>query len=200
MCLQGREQILHVHARGKRLTEGLDLRKVARATAGFTGADLMNLMNTSAVLAVRQGQSIITEPLMFQVGPPFVSLLCCIWFTATSCQHETVSESPRTLQGTKRILVLRTAINLPVQALENIHQERMGHFGTASQYEETALVPPALRKGIAVYHGAKALLGALSPEYDELSKVQHALVTCNEAHDHRWTCILWSLDCSESCS
>ena len=47
----------------------------------------------------------------------------------------------------------------------------MGHFGTASQYEESALVAPSLRKGIAVYHGAKALLGALSPEYDELSKV-----------------------------
>ena len=47
----------------------------------------------------------------------------------------------------------------------------MGHFGTASQYEEVSLVPPALRKSIAVYHGAKALLGMLSPEYDELSKV-----------------------------
>ena len=60
---------------------------------------------------------------------------------------------------------------LALQALENIHQERMGHFGTASQYEESALLAPALRKGIAVYHGAKALLGMLSPDYDELSKV-----------------------------
>lgn len=51
----------------------------------------------------------------------------------------------------------------------------MGSYGTASQYEESTLIHPALRKGIAVYHGAKALLGALSPEYDELSKV----VSCN---------------------
>lgn len=63
-----------MHERGKRVAEDVDMRKVARATAGFTGADLMNLMNASAVTAVRQGQTIITEPIVFQVrapaGPP----------------------------------------------------------------------------------------------------------------------------------
>ena len=66
--MQGRDEILRVHARGKRIAEDVDMRKVARATAGFTGADLMNLMNASAVLAVRSGEQIITEATIFQVG------------------------------------------------------------------------------------------------------------------------------------
>eukprot|EP00803_Ostreobium_quekettii_P010009 evm.model.scf_768.7 EVM.evm.TU.scf_768.7 scf_768:46516-52162(+) len=52
--LAGRIEILKVHARGKKLEEGLEFSKVARATAGYTGADLMNLMNQSAIVAVRQ--------------------------------------------------------------------------------------------------------------------------------------------------
>ena len=54
VCLrQGRVGILKVHARGKKIEPGLDFDKVARATAGFTGAELMNLMNQSAITAVR---------------------------------------------------------------------------------------------------------------------------------------------------
>ena len=50
---QGRVGILKVHSRGKKIEPDLDFDKVARATAGFTGADLMNLMNQSAITAVR---------------------------------------------------------------------------------------------------------------------------------------------------
>ncbi len=42
-----------MHSRGKKIEPDLDFDKVARATAGFTGADLMNLMNQSAITAVR---------------------------------------------------------------------------------------------------------------------------------------------------
>ncbi len=52
--LQGRVGILQVHARNKKVSPDLDFAKIARATAGFTGAELMNLMNQSAILAVRQ--------------------------------------------------------------------------------------------------------------------------------------------------
>ena len=45
--------ILKVHARGKKVDEDMDYDMVARATAGFTGADLMNLMNQAAIAAVR---------------------------------------------------------------------------------------------------------------------------------------------------
>jgi SpoVK/Ycf46/Vps4 family AAA+-type ATPase len=52
--LDGRVGILNVHARDKPIDADLDFKRVARATAGFTGAQLMNLMNTAAILTVRR--------------------------------------------------------------------------------------------------------------------------------------------------
>ena len=52
--VKGREEILKVHAKGKRLSENVDLKVVARSTAGFTGADLSNLLNEAAILAARE--------------------------------------------------------------------------------------------------------------------------------------------------
>ena len=51
--VKGREEILRVHAKGKKLAEDVDLGIVARATSGFTGADLSNLLNEAAILAAR---------------------------------------------------------------------------------------------------------------------------------------------------
>ena len=59
--IKGREDILRIHARGKPLAENVDLGRVARSTAGFTGADLENLLNEAALLAGRQDQRFITE-------------------------------------------------------------------------------------------------------------------------------------------
>ena len=56
---KGREDILKIHARGKPLAEDVDLTVIAKSTAGFTGADLENLMNESALLAARNGQRFI---------------------------------------------------------------------------------------------------------------------------------------------
>ena len=50
---KGREEILKVHAKGKRLDDSVDLRTVALATSGFTGADLSNLINEAAIIAAR---------------------------------------------------------------------------------------------------------------------------------------------------
>ncbi len=57
--IKGREEILKVHARNKPLEEGVDLARVAKTTAGFTGADLANLLNEAALLAARRGKSLI---------------------------------------------------------------------------------------------------------------------------------------------
>ena len=57
--IKGREEILLVHARNKPLEEDVDLQKVARTTAGFTGADLANLLNEAALLAARRGKALI---------------------------------------------------------------------------------------------------------------------------------------------
>jgi len=58
--IRGREEILKVHVRGVPLAEDVDLRKLAQGTAGFTGADLENLINEGALLAARKKQKFIT--------------------------------------------------------------------------------------------------------------------------------------------
>ncbi len=58
--MKGREEILRVHTRKKPLAEDVDLKEIARETTGFTGADLENLMNESALLAARKNQPFIT--------------------------------------------------------------------------------------------------------------------------------------------
>ena len=58
--LSGREQIIRVHSEGKPLAGDVDFGRLAKLTPGFTGADLMNLMNESALLAARRHKSKIT--------------------------------------------------------------------------------------------------------------------------------------------
>ena len=58
--MKGREEILRVHTRKKPLADDVDLKEIARETTGFTGADLENLMNESALLAARRDQPYIT--------------------------------------------------------------------------------------------------------------------------------------------
>lgn len=59
--VKGREEILKVHSRNKPLGFDVDLKTVAKTTAGFTGADLENLMNEAALLAARRGRKAIIE-------------------------------------------------------------------------------------------------------------------------------------------
>ena len=58
--VKGREDILKVHAKDKRLDESVNLKTVARSTAGFTGADLSNLLNEAAILAARNNRPAFT--------------------------------------------------------------------------------------------------------------------------------------------
>ncbi len=57
----GREEILNVHARNKPLSEDVDLKQVAQTTAGFTGADLENLLNESAIHAAKEDRAYIQQ-------------------------------------------------------------------------------------------------------------------------------------------
>ena len=59
--VRGREQILKVHAEGKPLAEDVDLRQIAQTTAGFSGADLENLMNEAAIGAAREGRGYLKQ-------------------------------------------------------------------------------------------------------------------------------------------
>jgi len=57
---KGREEILKVHAKNKKLDGGVDLSVVARSTVGFTGADLSNLLNEAAIMAARDNRPVLT--------------------------------------------------------------------------------------------------------------------------------------------
>lgn len=59
--VKGREEILHVHAKGKPLGEDVDLKQVAQTTAGFTGADLENLLNEAAIYAAKDNRAFIMQ-------------------------------------------------------------------------------------------------------------------------------------------
>ena len=57
--VKGREEILKVHAKGKKLDDSVNLKTVARSTSGFTGADLSNLLNEAAILAARENRPVL---------------------------------------------------------------------------------------------------------------------------------------------
>ena len=57
--VKGREEILKVHAKGKRLDDSVNLKVVARSTSGFTGADLSNLLNEAAIMAARENRPVL---------------------------------------------------------------------------------------------------------------------------------------------
>ena len=59
--IKGREEILRVHAKDKPLGEDVDLGQIAQTTAGFTGADLENLLNEAAIMAARENRSYIMQ-------------------------------------------------------------------------------------------------------------------------------------------
>jgi cell division protease FtsH len=57
----GREEILNVHAKNKPLGDDVDLKQIAQTTAGFTGADLENLLNEAAILAAKESRAFIKQ-------------------------------------------------------------------------------------------------------------------------------------------
>jgi cell division protease FtsH len=59
--LEGREQILKIHSRNVRLSDQVELKKSARGTPGFSGADLANLVNEAALLAARRGAEFVEQ-------------------------------------------------------------------------------------------------------------------------------------------
>jgi len=111
--VQGRVEILKVHARGKSLGKDVDLEKISRRTPGFTGADLQNLMNEAAILAARRSLKEISK--------------------------EEIAD-----------------------ALERI---------IAGPEKKGAVMTDKKRKLVAYHEAGHALVGALMPEYDPVTKI-----------------------------
>ena len=62
LAIKGRKAILRVHTKNKKLAPDISLATIAKGTAGFTGADLANLVNEAALLAARNNRKAITQP------------------------------------------------------------------------------------------------------------------------------------------
>ncbi len=93
--IRGREAILKVHAKGKPLEKTVDLASIAQGTAGFTGADLENLLNEAALLSARRGKKLIGMPeledaiLRIAVGPQKKSRVITEKERKLTAYHET---------------------------------------------------------------------------------------------------------------
>ena len=119
---EGRAEILRVHGRGKKFDANVDLDVVAKATPGFTGAELMNLMNQSGLTAIRKGRETISQADVFE-------------------------------------------------ALDEIQAERLGESSPFSAKQLSGTPPALLRKRMATFAAAKALVGCILPTYHELARV-----------------------------
>ncbi|GEM_PF-1990648 len=145
---KGREQILRVHSRGKPLATDIDLPALARLTAGFSGADLANVMNEGAILAARRARKTISmsevEEAIDRVigGPARVS--------------RQISDSQRRLAAYHEVghaIVARMLANTdPVQKLTIVPRGRAGGFTRTvpdEGYERQYLSQGELRDMIA---------------------------------------------------
>ena len=119
---EGRTEILEVHGRGKKFEQDVDLEIIAKATPGFTGAELMNLMNQSGLTAIRKGKEVISQAEVFE-------------------------------------------------ALDEIQAERLGESSPFSAKQLSGTPPSMLRKRMAIFASAKALVGCILPNYHELARV-----------------------------
>ena len=89
--VKGRQEILKVHCKEKPLSDDVDLERVARTTAGFTGADLENLMNEAAIITAKDGRRFVRKrarlsprrtkrsPLIMRRATPFCFMCCRMW-------------------------------------------------------------------------------------------------------------------------
>lgn len=118
--VDGRVEILKVHSRDRPVDPNLDYRRIARATAGMTGAQLMNVMNTASILAGRMRLDVIDDDVVFG-------------------------------------------------ALDKIMSEKNQAKVWANDI--AGKIPDFLRKRIAFYEAARVLVAYISPDHDEIMRV-----------------------------
>lgn len=141
--VKGRADILAVHCRNKRVEKSVDLNRVARTTAGFTGAMLMNVVEGAALVAVRRGATAISEADIFQA-------LEDSFYTRGGQEDERRNGSSAASGG-----------DSPGSSSSS---------GAAADEDDVG-VPPAIARAIAVYEAGRALVGSMLPDYEELAKV-----------------------------
>ena len=198
----GRVEILHVHARGKAFAPDVDFARVARATAGWSGADLENLTNEAAIATARKGQPLIsTEDLFTAIDnlrrdPQTGNMMLAV---STGAEEDSIQEMGPLTRDT--ITVLAASKALLAVALEGCDELQKVHLfpGGEADYkhfflprEETLdtgvrtvaalrcelLLRCSGRAGLSLLHGAQAnvSVGAIATELDVAGRIARQLV------------------------
>lgn len=122
--IKGREEILKVHAKGKPLAPDVELEKIARSTAGFTGADLENLLNEAALLAARRGLHAIT---MSEIDEATIKVV-----VGTEKKSKKISDKEKKLTAYHEAGHALT--NFYIEGLDPVHQISIIPRGMAGGY------------------------------------------------------------------
>jgi cell division protease FtsH len=149
----GREQILKVHVRKVPLADNVDLKAVARRTAGFSGADLMNLVNEAALLAVRRGKD--------KVGPRELDdakdrvTMGVERRTFVMTEHEKRLTAYR--EGGRAVVALHVPAADPVHRATIIPRGRsMGSVKQVPENDQLSLTLEQMKSRLAVMLGGRA--------------------------------------------
>ena len=179
--INGRVEILKVHARNKPLESSVDLKEVARMTVGFTGADLANLLNEAALLATRRNKSLIG---MDDISDAFIRVIAGPKKKARAMKDE---EKKKTAYHEAGHAVVAHALDLdPVQQISIIPSGRaLGYTLNPPKEDKYSEYKSELKKEISMLLGGRAaeeiiygdVTGGASNDIERATKIAKRMIT-----------------------
>ena len=179
--INGRVEILKVHARNKPLESSVDLKEVARMTVGFTGADLANLLNEAALLATRRNKSLIG---MDDISDAFIRVIAGPKKKARAMKDE---EKKKTAYHEAGHAVVAHALDLdPVQQISIIPSGRaLGYTLNPPKEDKYSEYKSELKKEISMLLGGRAaeeiiygdVTGGASNDNERATKIAKRMIT-----------------------
>jgi cell division protease FtsH len=180
--IKGREEILKVHARGKPLGPDVELKTIAKSTAGFTGADLENLLNEAALLAARKNLKAIT---MAEIEEATIKVV-----VGTEKKSRVMSDKEKKLtayhEGGHAIATYYCPTQDPVHQISIIPRGMAGGYTMSLPEEDRSYrCRTEMREDIVVLLGGRVaeamVLGDISTgasnDIERATKMAHAMVT-----------------------
>ncbi len=179
--INGRVEILKVHSRNKPLESGVDLKEVAKMTVGFTGADLANLLNESALLATRRGKSLIG---MEDISDAFIRIIAGPKKKARVMKDE---EKKKTAYHEAGHAMIAYHLDLdPVQQISIIPSGRaLGYTLNPPTEDKYSEYKSELKKEISMLLGGRAaeeiiysdVTGGASNDIERATKIAKRMIT-----------------------
>ncbi len=179
--INGRVEILKVHSRNKPLESTVDLKEVAKMTVGFTGADLANLLNESALLATRRGKSLIG---MEDISDAFIRIIAGPKKKARVMKDE---EKKKTAYHEAGHAMIAYHLDLdPVQQISIIPSGRaLGYTLNPPKEDKYSEYKSELKKEISMLLGGRAaeeiiysdVTGGASNDIERATKIAKRMIT-----------------------